>query len=82
MCEISSAGRALALQKTSAKKPTTLVVVVCQKQEVISSSLISHTKYAGISQLVEGLICNQDIVGSSPITSSIILKKRGLLYEL
>ena len=29
-----------------------------------------HHNYAGIAQLVEQLICNQQVVGSSPITSS------------
>ena len=31
--------------------------------------------YAGVAQLAEQLICNQQVVGSSPITSSIFLKK-------
>ena len=32
--------------------------------------------FAGVAQLVEHLICNQDVAGSSPIVSSTILKGR------
>ena len=31
----------------------------------------SSVNYAGVAQLVEQLICNQQVVGSSPIASSI-----------
>ena len=33
--------------------------------------------YAGIAQLVEQLICNQPVAGSSPISSSNIIKGLG-----
>ena len=36
--------------------------------------------YAGVAQLVEQLICNQPVVGSNPIASSIIMKKFLLLF--
>ena len=51
------------------------------KQEVIGSSPITPTKFiyeysiqicAGIAQLVEQLICNQQVGGSSPSASSIL----------
>ena len=31
----------------------------------------AKAKFAGVAQLVEQLICNQQVAGSSPITSSI-----------
>ncbi len=31
---------------------------------------ISMARYAGVAQLVEQLICNQQVAGSSPIASS------------
>ena len=52
--EFSSAGRASALQAEGHRFEP------CN----------SHQHYAGIAQLVEQLICNQQVVGSSPITSS------------
>ena len=52
--EFSSAGRASALQAEGHRFEP------CN----------SHQRYAGIAQLVEQLICNQQVVGSSPITSS------------
>ena len=37
----------------------------------VSLILLGKTiKYAGVAQLVEQLICNQQVAGSSPITSS------------
>ena len=42
--------------------------------------------YAGVAQLVEQLICNQPVAGSSPIASSINIKPlreiEGLFYCL
>ena len=32
--------------------------------------IIERSKHAGVAQLVEQLICNQQVAGSSPITSS------------
>ena len=40
------------------------------KQGVIGSSPIAPTIYAGVAQLVEQLICNQQVGGSNPSTSS------------
>ena len=37
---------------------------------VVSSSLACSTKYAEIAQLVEQLICNQQVAGSIPVFSS------------
>lgn len=36
--------------------------------------------FAGLAQLVEQLICNQQVAGSSPITSSIFLSNCILLW--
>ena len=36
---------------------------------------MTRTKYAGIAQLAEQLICNQQVVGSSPITSSSYMEE-------
>ena len=33
-----------------------------------------HTSFAGVAQLVEQLICNQQVVGSTPIASSSLRK--------
>ena len=35
--------------------------------------LFFEKKYAGVAQLAEQLICNQQVVGSSPITSSFFI---------
>ena len=40
------------------------------KQGVIGSSPIVPTKNAGVAQQVEQLICNQQVGGSNPSTSS------------
>ena len=57
--EFSSAGRASALQAG------------CHRFEPCNSHhILFKTKYAGVAQLVEQLICNQQVAGSSPITSS------------
>ncbi len=32
--------------------------------------VLKHWRYAGVAQLVEQLICNQQVRGSSPFTSS------------
>ena len=52
---ISSAGRAPALQAG------------CRQFDPV----IAHHYYAGIAQLVEHLTCNEDVAGSSPVSSSI-----------
>ena len=36
----------------------------------ITKSVRQGIHYAGVAQLVEQLICNQQVAGSSPITSS------------
>ena len=36
---------------------------------------MNETRYAGVAQLVEQLICNQQVGGSSPSTSSTISKE-------
>ncbi|SJM92382.1 hypothetical protein CRENPOLYSF2_270004 [Crenothrix polyspora] len=36
-----------------------------------------NTRIAGVAQLVEQLICNQPVAGSSPISSSNIIKALG-----
>ena len=36
--------------------------------------MLIYLLFAGVAQLAEQLICNQQVVGSSPITSSIFLK--------
>ena len=36
---------------------------------------MNETRYAGVAQLVEQLICNQQVGGSSPSTSSTISKR-------
>ena len=42
------------------------------KQGVASSNLVyCSTLYAGVAQLAEQLICNQQVAGSNPFTSSI-----------
>ena len=42
------------------------------KQDVASSSLVyCSTLYAGVAQLAEQLICNQQVAGSTPFISSI-----------
>ena len=56
--EFSSAGRASALQAG------------CHRFEPCNSHH-KFLQYAGVAQLVEQLICNQQVAGSSPITSSI-----------
>ena len=56
--EFSSAGRASALQAEGHRFEP------CNSHH-------KKTKYAGVAQLVEQLICNQQVAGSSPITSSI-----------
>ena len=55
---VSSAGRASALQAEGHR----------------FEPYTAHHKFAGVAQLAEQLICNQQVVGSSPITSSIFLK--------
>ena len=35
--------------------------------------VLQYFRCAGVAQLAEQLICNQQVVGSSPITSSILL---------
>ena len=58
--EFSSAGRASALQAG------------CHRFEPCNSHhILFIIEYAGVAQLVEQLICNQQVAGSSPITSSI-----------
>ena len=42
----------------------------------IAYFLILILGYAGIAQLVEQLICNQQVVGSSPSASSTFLNNR------
>ena len=37
---------------------------------------MNETRYAGVAQLVEQLICNQQVGGSSPSTSSTISKSK------
>ena len=54
MWEFSSAGRASALQAG------------CRRFDPVNS----HFFYAGVAQLAEQLICNQQVAGSSPITGS------------
>ena len=64
--EFSSAGRASALQAG------------CHRFEPCNSHhfLNNVLKYdAGVAQLVEQLICNQQVAGSSPITSSIHMEE-------
>jgi hypothetical protein len=39
-------------------------------------------KNAGVAQLVEQLICNQPVGGSSPFTSSIFPQKRNFLTDI
>ena len=59
----SSAGRASALQAG------------CRRFDPVNS----HFFYAGVAQLAEQLICNQQVAGSSPITG---LQRRQLLTRL
>ena len=44
-------------------------------------AIIVELEYAGIAQLVEQLICNQQVGGSSPSTSSNILISYGSVPE-
>ena len=37
--------------------------------------------YAGVAQLAEQLICNQQVAGSSPIASSILFCKRKHIFH-
>ena len=61
--EFSSAGRASALRAG------------CRRFDPVNS----HFFYAGVAQLAEQLICNQQVAGSSPITG---LQRRQLLTRL
>ena len=38
----------------------------------------SPVGYAGVAQLAEQLICNQQVAGSIPVTSSILIKYGGI----
>ena len=68
--EFSSAGRASALQAG------------CHRFEPCNSHHVSlmRYRYAGVAQLVEQLICNQQVAGSSPITSSKQGKRNAYPY--
>ena len=48
--------------------------MTCAEREPVASITICprrHSRLAGVAQLVEQLICNHQVVGSSPITGSI-----------
>ena len=51
------------------------VVLYNSRRETATKQNKNNTKNAGVAQLVEQLICNQQVGGSSPSTSS----KKGLL---
>ena len=42
---------------------------------ITGSYPVSPAKYAGVSQLAEGLTCNEDVAGSIPVASSSSLDK-------
>jgi hypothetical protein len=46
------------------------------------NTMFTVLKNAGVAQLAEQLICNQQVAGSSPITSSIFLQKRNFLTDI
>ena len=48
-------------------------------EKSLGDRLCFRRKYAGVAQLVEQLICNQQVIGSSPIASS---EKTWLRFEL
>ena len=52
-----------------------MVLYMSSQREIQKQNKISceTAKNAGVAQLVEQLICNQQVGGSSPSTSSIIL---------
>ena len=44
--------------------------------EFITNMFYSHLRYAGVAQLVEHLIRNEGVVGSSPITGTRNKKRK------
>ena len=64
--DLSSAGRASALQAEGHRFEP------CRSH--FSCSYKCSTRYADVAQLAEQLICNQQVAGSSPITSSTNLQ--------
>ena len=61
MRDLSSAGRASALQAGG------------HRFEPYRSHLLSKVLYADVAQLAEQLICNQQVIGSSPIIGFMVL---------
>jgi len=45
-------------------------------QEIQGESLAVEKTWAGLAQLVEQLFCKQQVIGSSPVSSSIFFQKQ------